>query len=450
MEQHPIPQNVTSFQFKLVGDITLKQFAYLAGCSLAAYLMTRVGFIPALFRYPIAGFLALLGIGLAFVPIEERPMDRWIVAFFRSIYSPTQYIYKKNNLPPEVLNNMTSAQVVLPKPVTVQTPLAQAMAKKAYVSSLPKQTKPKESKTITPPAAPPKPYKPPVVPIPKPATAAPKPQVKSDADKWKIGAPPVPGPKVIGNYASSQSLTGKKVDFSPPPAPTSAKTQNGPVTSTVGASVTIIKNQYQQMEKKLSEQNQSLQKELQEGTIAKERLIEVQQVLSLLLAEKERLSLELIRLQKQLLQKEVGTIEKPTNYTTLNADTRSTIKMVAPQTATQVGMPKLTNQANVITGIIKTSSGNLLPNIIVTVQDKEGVPVRALKTNRLGQFAASTPLTAGVYLIEIEDPKKTYQFHRIEVNLINEVIPALEISAINERDIVRQKLTQELFGKNKI
>jgi len=162
------------------------------------------------------------------------------------------------------------------------------------------------------------------------------------------------------------------------------------------------------------------------------------------------LSLELIRLQKQLLQKEVGTIEKPTNYTTLNADTRSTIKMVAPQTATQVGMPKLTNQANVITGIIKTSSGNLLPNIIVTVQDKEGVPVRALKTNRLGQFAASTPLTAGVYLIEIEDPKKTYQFHRIEVNLINEVIPALEISAINERDIVRQKLTQELFGKNKI
>ncbi|EKD47460.1 MAG: hypothetical protein ACD_66C00049G0001, partial [uncultured bacterium] len=28
MEQHPVPQNVTGFQFKLIGDITLKQFAY--------------------------------------------------------------------------------------------------------------------------------------------------------------------------------------------------------------------------------------------------------------------------------------------------------------------------------------------------------------------------------------------------------------------------------------
>ncbi|KKR52786.1 MAG: hypothetical protein UT88_C0021G0001, partial [Candidatus Woesebacteria bacterium GW2011_GWD2_40_19] len=31
MEQHPIPQNISSYQFRLVGDMTLKQFFQLAG-----------------------------------------------------------------------------------------------------------------------------------------------------------------------------------------------------------------------------------------------------------------------------------------------------------------------------------------------------------------------------------------------------------------------------------
>ena len=31
MEQHPIPQQISSYQFKLVGDMTLKQFFQVAG-----------------------------------------------------------------------------------------------------------------------------------------------------------------------------------------------------------------------------------------------------------------------------------------------------------------------------------------------------------------------------------------------------------------------------------
>ena len=39
MQQHPVPQNVTQYQFRLVGDMTLKQFLELAGGMLLAYLI---------------------------------------------------------------------------------------------------------------------------------------------------------------------------------------------------------------------------------------------------------------------------------------------------------------------------------------------------------------------------------------------------------------------------
>src|SRR3989344_305052 len=106
MEQHPVPQNISSFQFKLIGDITLKQFAYVAGGVILAYIFTKFTFFPWLLRMPLAVITALLGFVLAFVPIEERPMDRWLAAFFKSIYLPTQYVWRKSNSVPEALSNL--------------------------------------------------------------------------------------------------------------------------------------------------------------------------------------------------------------------------------------------------------------------------------------------------------------------------------------------------------
>ena len=122
MEQHPVPQNISSFQFKLIGDITLKQFAYVAGGVILAYIFTKFTFFPWLLRMPLAVITALLGFGLAFVPIEERPMDRWLAAFFKSIYLPTQYVWRKSNSVPEALSNLgtTSPPATSPTPTTSQ------------------------------------------------------------------------------------------------------------------------------------------------------------------------------------------------------------------------------------------------------------------------------------------------------------------------------------------
>ncbi|EKD84936.1 MAG: hypothetical protein ACD_38C00139G0028, partial [uncultured bacterium] len=96
MDVHPIPQNVTSFQFKLVGDMTLKQFMYLAGGLGIAYFL----FVLFAHDYPLVWpfiiVIALLGIGFAFLPIESRPLDHWLAAFLKAVYSPTKRVWKKN------------------------------------------------------------------------------------------------------------------------------------------------------------------------------------------------------------------------------------------------------------------------------------------------------------------------------------------------------------------
>ena len=88
-----------------------------------------------------------------------------------------------------------------------------------------------------------------------------------------------------------------------------------------------------------------------------------------------------------------------------------------------------------------------MPGVLVTVRDKEGVPLRALKTNKLGQFAASTQLPNGTYIIEVEDPRNRYLFDRAQITLNGAVMPAIEIVAKSKRDINREELSKQIFGQ---
>lgn len=96
MEQHPVPRNITGFQFRLIGDMTVRQFAYLLTGFVLGYLFIRL--LPSIFAWPLGIFFALAGIAFAFIPIQERPLDRWLAAFIKSITSPTQYLWHKDTL----------------------------------------------------------------------------------------------------------------------------------------------------------------------------------------------------------------------------------------------------------------------------------------------------------------------------------------------------------------
>lgn len=94
MESHAIPQQISSYQFRLVGDMTLKQFFQIAGGALISIIIYSLP-LMGIIKWPLVVIFTLLGIALAFLPLEERPLERWIIAFFKSVYSPTIFSWTK-------------------------------------------------------------------------------------------------------------------------------------------------------------------------------------------------------------------------------------------------------------------------------------------------------------------------------------------------------------------
>lgn len=94
MENHPIPQDVTGFKFKLIGSVTVKQFLYILGGGILAVVCYILP-ISAFIKIPLSAIFGGIGVMLAFVPIEGRPMDVMAKNFLKAFPSENQYIYKK-------------------------------------------------------------------------------------------------------------------------------------------------------------------------------------------------------------------------------------------------------------------------------------------------------------------------------------------------------------------
>ena len=105
MEQHPIPRQITTFEFKLIGFLTLKQFIYLLVFSGIAYVFYQLFPIPLL-NILLAIMFGGAGLVLALVPIYDRPADLWIKNIYKRLTSPTQFLYKKHNPPIYFFNHL--------------------------------------------------------------------------------------------------------------------------------------------------------------------------------------------------------------------------------------------------------------------------------------------------------------------------------------------------------
>ena len=105
MESHPIPQNVTSFEFKLVGDMTLKQFLYLAGGLGMGYLSYR--FIPWV-GFILGFLLGAFGAALAFYKFNNKPFIFLIESAFKYITGDRFYLWKRREKAAEVELNLNN------------------------------------------------------------------------------------------------------------------------------------------------------------------------------------------------------------------------------------------------------------------------------------------------------------------------------------------------------
>lgn len=111
MDQHPVPRDITGFKFQLVGFMTIKQFGYVVFGLIIAFIFFKLPI--SFFKYPFAAFAAFAGIAFAFIPIQERPLEEWVINMIRSIYAPTQYVWQKQNVLPDYMIPLAKGAVVI-------------------------------------------------------------------------------------------------------------------------------------------------------------------------------------------------------------------------------------------------------------------------------------------------------------------------------------------------
>ena len=373
MDNHPIPQDVTGFQFRLIGDMTIKQFAYLAAGVILAWIFLASPLF-FLIKFPLVVLFGSTGFIFAFIPIGGRPADVMVFHFFKAVFSPTQYTY---------IGKTQSTTTFSP---TSQQPVQ----KKENI---------KEEKVHFDSPLPSLPTQPPL--SQPPPDQQDKQQNKKEDEQAVEPAPP-------------------------------AKTVN-PQELSLEAS---------QLAKALMDAKQEesdAQKGTQEALVAHQKTEELEQELEAIREQKRQLEDQLLALQKQLAQKPQDVFTPSTAVATQQTQN---VRKIPPALGKTAGVPFVSDVPNLISGIIKDPRGNVLPNILIEVKDKDGNPVRAFKTNPLGQFASATPVINGTYTIAFEDPNGKQRFDSVEISATGNVLQPLEVISIDAREDLRK----ELFG----
>lgn len=136
LEQHAIPTEVTKYEFHLVGDWTIKQFAWLAGGIIIAIIFFSADWLPAIIRTPAIIIFPTSGALIAFVPIQGRPLDRWLIAFIKAIYAPTEFLWTKEHRIPAYFQTISKPVDIEAVQKTSKTNLITTSDIAEYLSSL--------------------------------------------------------------------------------------------------------------------------------------------------------------------------------------------------------------------------------------------------------------------------------------------------------------------------
>jgi len=315
MEQHPVPQHIASYEFRLVGDMTLKQFGWLAGGAIIGLIFYSLPIIPMI-KWSLVITSGFFGFAFAFVPIEERPLNIWVAAFFKAIYAPTIFTWQKVSLVPDYFQKSDRPKSTLPN----QLPPVDPSQLNEYLRTLP--------------------------------------GFKNDLDRQEDTSLKKLGLlfQSLGSLTPTTPVTFPKPIFtsSIPPLPDLPKTQ-----------------------------------------------------------------------AQDIFPQPPKSPPKP--FTLPEAPTKSAGATVSATPGLNLPIPAKPTKPNILVGMVLGPNNELLQGTILEIRDKQGLPARALKTNKLGQFLIATPLENGIYEIEVEKPGFIFDIIKIEVK--GDIIPPIEIKA---------------------
>jgi len=423
-KQHAVPQNIMSVEFKLIGSMTVRQFVYAAMGIIGAYLCYISG-LPFIFKWPLVIIISLGGIGFAFLPVQDRGMDVWIRNFLMAISRPTRRVWHKEPLPPAFL--LSDYATALKNEAVVIAPINSRAKLLTYLSES-KSSKLKNKldiseelflehlnfgvgtvgkgiRTTTTIVEP----EPESLPVTGRALKIETPQEEIRVPKRDKQAKALPEP----TYQSKSNLTEQVVDLKK--LMEKIKTQQGGVLFEVAKPIPmpgIAVNPKPQIEEEIPPLLSAELKKLELETRASEEAA---------LAEKEAEKQKQEQVAREFEEmKQSLTSPQPVAIPKLEMGLKP--REVAETLKTECDIT-LSQVPNVVNGVVKDASGKMLQGVIVIVKDESGDPVRALKTNEVGQFVVSTPLPNGKYLVTASQVGK--RFATMEVVADGRLLPPL-------------------------
>ncbi len=404
MENHPIPQDITGFQFKLIGDMTIKQFAYLAAGVVVGWIIFVLP-LASIVKIPLAGISILLGAGFAFLPIEGRPMDLMISNFFKAVFYPTQFIYQKTGghlwLP---IPHIAQSQKQRRAQQEAQTASLSGQALKDYLNALPKRSKSRLDQKE-------------MVFFESLASL----QTNNPAPQLQMPQPVLP-------HAFDNQVPQNQ------PAPIIKEAE------TPSEEEEILRKEAMLLQQQLA-QAKALEAAKSDSTgyqQAHQKVLELEKTLSDTSMQKLALERQIQELQKKL-STENRNVYTPSIAKAPKAETQN-VRSIPQGLGKSIGLPIAPEFPNLVTGIVKDPRGNPLANILVEIKDADSNPVRAFKTNPLGQFASATPINNGTYTIEFEDPKAENKFDVIQFGATGQIILPIEVISVDQREELRRSL----------
>ncbi len=383
--QHAVPQNIMDVEFKLIGDLTMRQFVYIVIFAIMAYMARLI--VPQPFTWIFVVVLALLGLALAFVPIEERGLDIWAINFFKAIYSPTERIWRKKIVIPEAFAYEQNLEFLQKEMVTL-APTASRRKLEEYLETSGIASK-EDSLDI-----PEKEYIDMVRIAFKDLPKESPPDKKKPADK-KVQEEGPEGEKEIdiseeqGKMDQIIRSRMSKADIKLPDEDQfKRKTKLQPIGEHAGRKfLNLTPGQGQIVLPIRGEKVLKVESDVEESYLKRDA-----------------------RVQEMLDRREQDQ----------SSDQKKALRMRK--------LPPEVNRPNIIGGKIISREGKLLEDVVLTIRNEKGEAVRAIKTNKLGKFLISSPLPNGEYSIEVDKDNETgFSFDIIPFSVRGELLPSLEI-----------------------
>ena len=422
MENHPIPQDVTGFKFKLIGSVTIKQFLYILGGGILAgvcFILPVSGFV----KVPLAMLFGGLGAAIAFIPIEGRPMDVMLKNFLKALPAENQYIFRKKGAEALISEYFTPQQqaAVQVQQTKTTTDNDQDTRRALLYKTLKSAYRPdeKEQAVLTN-----------INTYLHESSHSARPSVQR-VDEARKEIPPAL--QIVTPSVTIATKEVKEVAPSPQPVPAQNTTPDPQVVVSVAQKIQSL------------DMNASTKLVTPQAPVKQQTAESAATTPSPQEQQKAEIVTHVSKPQETNPLPEAAPLQAAAQaapVATVTPGENSNVTTVTPEASLKAGFPQLPDTPNIVLGIIRDPRGKVLPNILVEIMNEQNVPVRAFKTNALGQFAAATPLPNGNYIVILEDPRKQNEFEQIQITLEGKIFNPLEIFSTDQRE----KLRRELFG----